>query len=126
MKLEFSRQISEKVEISSFIKVRPVGAQLFHADGQTYGRMDGWKDMTKLTVSFRSFVNALKHKETVNYALQRKLINSGVFDWQAVLSEEGFYYVISYWYRNYHNKFAFHDWSHIFFQLDFLNRNNPN
>jgi hypothetical protein len=61
MKLGFSRQISEKTEITSFIKIRPVGAELFHADGQTYGRMDGWKDMTKLTVSFRSFVNAPKY-----------------------------------------------------------------
>ena len=60
MKLEFSRQISENAEISSFIKIRPVGAELFHADGQANGRMDGWKDM-KLTVSFRSFVNAPKY-----------------------------------------------------------------
>ena len=32
------------------IKVRPVGAELFHADGQT--------DITSLTVAFRSFANA--------------------------------------------------------------------
>jgi hypothetical protein len=30
--------------ISDFMKLRPVGAQLFHADG----RADGWTDMTKL------------------------------------------------------------------------------
>jgi hypothetical protein len=30
--------------MSSFIKIRPVGAELLHADGQT--------DMTKLTVAF--------------------------------------------------------------------------
>jgi hypothetical protein len=34
----------------NFIKIRPVGAELFHADGQT--------DMTKLLVAFRSFTNA--------------------------------------------------------------------
>ena len=37
MKLEFCRQILEKKnpEISNFTKIRPVGAKLFHADGQT-------------------------------------------------------------------------------------------
>jgi hypothetical protein len=34
------------------IKIRPVGAELFHGDGQT--------DMTKLTVAFRNFANAPK------------------------------------------------------------------
>jgi hypothetical protein len=32
------------------MKIPPVGAELFHADGQT--------DMTKLIVAFRNFVNA--------------------------------------------------------------------
>jgi hypothetical protein len=37
MKHEFSQQIFEKkkIQISSFIKIRPVGAELFHADGRT-------------------------------------------------------------------------------------------
>jgi hypothetical protein len=26
------------------MKIRPMGAQLFHADRQTEGRMDGWTD----------------------------------------------------------------------------------
>ena len=40
MKLEFSRQISKKkkLQISSFIKIRQLGAELFHADGQTWRR----------------------------------------------------------------------------------------
>jgi hypothetical protein len=50
MKLEFSQQSFEKS--SSFIKIRPVGAELFHADGQT--------TMTKLAVAFRNFSNAPK------------------------------------------------------------------
>ena len=33
MKLEFSRQIFEKAQVSNFIKIRPVGVALFHADG---------------------------------------------------------------------------------------------
>jgi hypothetical protein len=38
MKLEFCQQLFEKkTQISSFIKIRPVGAELFHADGHTDG-----------------------------------------------------------------------------------------
>jgi len=35
------------------MRIRPVGAELFHADGQT--------DTTKLTVAFRNFANAPKN-----------------------------------------------------------------
>ena len=38
--------------MSNFIKIRPVGADLFHADGRT--------DMMKLMATFRNFVNAPK------------------------------------------------------------------
>jgi hypothetical protein len=34
MKHEFPRQIFERAQISTFIKIRPVCAELFHADGQ--------------------------------------------------------------------------------------------
>jgi hypothetical protein len=51
MKLEFSRQIFEKY--SNFMKIRPVGAELFHEEGRT--------DMTKLTPSFRNFAKAPKN-----------------------------------------------------------------
>jgi hypothetical protein len=40
------------------MKIRPVGAELFHADGRT--------DMTKLIVPFRNFVNAPKNVTTLN------------------------------------------------------------
>jgi hypothetical protein len=57
MKLEFSRPIFEKkAQISSFIKIRPVGAELFHADRQTNGQTD----MAKLLVAFLKFANAPK------------------------------------------------------------------
>jgi len=36
------------------MKIRPLGAELFHADGQT----DRQTDMTKLTVVFRNFSKA--------------------------------------------------------------------
>ena len=54
MKFEFTRQIFEKSQISSFIKIRPVGAELFHADRQT--------DM-KLIVAFRNIANAPEKKQ---------------------------------------------------------------
>jgi hypothetical protein len=37
-----------------FIKIRPLGAELFHTEGRT----DRQTDMTKLIVAFRNFVNA--------------------------------------------------------------------
>jgi hypothetical protein len=44
MKLEFSRQIFEKM--SNLMKIRPVGADLFHADGRT-DRQTGIHDEAK-------------------------------------------------------------------------------
>jgi len=52
MKLEFSRKIFEKY--SNLIKIRPVGAELFFADGRT-------DRMTKLIVAFRNFAKASKN-----------------------------------------------------------------
>ena len=40
------------------MKIPPVGAELFHAEGQTDGRTDGRTDMTKLTVAFRTSAQA--------------------------------------------------------------------
>jgi len=52
MKLELLR-FSKYTQISNFIKIRPVGAELFHADRRT--------DVTKLIVSFRKSAKALKY-----------------------------------------------------------------
>ena len=41
------------------MKIRPVEAELFHAEG----RRDNQTDMTKLTVAFRKFMKAPKKKE---------------------------------------------------------------
>ena len=51
----FPHRFSKNTQISNFI--RPVGAELFHADEQT----DGQIDTTKLIVAFRNFVNAPKN-----------------------------------------------------------------
>jgi hypothetical protein len=48
-KLEFPRRIFENTEVSNYMKIRPVGTELFRADGQT--------DKTKQAVSFRNFAN---------------------------------------------------------------------
>jgi len=57
LKLEFSRQIFEK-DISNFMKIHPVGAELFHTDGETNRRTD----TTKLIVAFRNFGNVPENK----------------------------------------------------------------
>ena len=59
MKLAFSRQFffSKDTEIPNFMKIRPVGAELFHADGRT----DGQTDITKPIVPFRNSAKALKN-----------------------------------------------------------------
>ena len=46
MKLEFSRQIFEKLIIQpvNFMKIRPVVAKLFHADRQTDGQTDRYDE----------------------------------------------------------------------------------
>ena len=57
MKLEFSRHIFGKTQISNFIKIRPVGAELFHAGWRT----DGQTDSTTLkAASSNFFLNAPK------------------------------------------------------------------
>jgi hypothetical protein len=40
------------------MEIRPVGAELLHADGRTDRRTEGQMDMTKLIVAFRNFVKA--------------------------------------------------------------------
>jgi len=47
------------------MKIRPVGAELFHADGRT--------DMTKLTVALRDFANAIPPPNPTPTKKQRKL-----------------------------------------------------
>ena len=44
MKLELTRHILINTELSDFMKIRLVGAELFHAGGRTGARTDGQKD----------------------------------------------------------------------------------
>jgi hypothetical protein len=54
MKIEFSRVFFEHLQIQNFMKIRPVGDELFHADGRT--------GMRKLIVAFRNFSKAPKDR----------------------------------------------------------------
>jgi hypothetical protein len=52
MKLEFSR-CTTNIQISNFMKIRPVGAELLHAGGRTDRQIRQTQtDMTKLIVAF--------------------------------------------------------------------------
>jgi hypothetical protein len=50
--LNFLERFSKNTQISSFMKIRAVGAELFHADRRT--------GMSKLLVAFRNLTNAPK------------------------------------------------------------------
>jgi hypothetical protein len=56
----FLDRASKNTQISNFMKIRPVGADMFHAGG----RADRHTDMTKLTVAFHNFANAPKNHIT--------------------------------------------------------------
>ena len=49
----FLERFSKNIKISNFMQIHPVGAEVFHADGQT--------DIAILTVAFRNFANAPKN-----------------------------------------------------------------
>ena len=61
-----STYFRKKTQISNFIKVRPVGAQLFHPDGQT--------DMTTLKVACLNFAKVLKNSVKEDSNNSRKLL----------------------------------------------------
>jgi hypothetical protein len=55
--LIFSIDFRKNIQISTIVKIRSVGAELFHPDGRT--------DMTKLIVAFRSFANEPKNVSSI-------------------------------------------------------------
>jgi hypothetical protein len=52
----FFDRISKNTQISNFMKIRPLGAELFYGDKETDGHM------SKLTVAFGNFANAPKNQ----------------------------------------------------------------
>ena len=59
--LNFFDTFSKSIKMSNFLKICPLGAELFHADGQT--------GMTKLIAAFRNFAKAPKKKWYQNLTL---------------------------------------------------------
>ena len=53
-KNNFLKRFWKSTQMSNFMKIRPVEAEFFHADGQT--------DMTKLIVAFRNSAKAPKNR----------------------------------------------------------------
>jgi len=64
IQLDFPDRISKNTQISNFMLIRPVLAELFHAKGLTVREPGRWAkgqtDMTKLIVAFHNFVTPPK------------------------------------------------------------------
>jgi len=55
--LDFLHRLSQDAQTSNYTKIRPFGAELFHADG----RADRRTDMTKVMVALHNSANATKN-----------------------------------------------------------------
>jgi hypothetical protein len=81
MKLEFSGDFRKKNKISASTKIRPAGAELFHADRRI--------DRTKLKVALRHVAIAIKKKTRPRYTQpQRDAASVRPFNGSVVI---GFY-----------------------------------
>jgi hypothetical protein len=58
----FLNIFSKNAQVPNFMNIRPVGAELFHADGQT--------DMTKLMVPFRNFAKVPKMTQGLSQVVE--------------------------------------------------------
>ena len=66
--LNFLVIFSEITQVSNLIKIRPVGAELFHA----YRKTDGRTDMTKQIIAFRNFSKAPTNRPISRHRQKRK------------------------------------------------------
>ena len=95
IKLKIFWQILKNTQISDFMKIRPVVAELFHAGGQTDRQTDRQTDTTKLTVALRNFSIAPKNSTWCSRVLrgvgspnnQRLLPRRKLTDWFSFTAE---------------------------------------
>jgi hypothetical protein len=66
----FSTDFRKNLQISNLIKIHPVGAELFHADGRT----DKLTYMTNIIGAFRSFAEATINECTLLYSIYNNTI----------------------------------------------------
>jgi len=61
--LSFLDRLSKNTQIPNFVKIRPMGNELFHGGGRTDRQRERERetDMTKLIVTFHNFANAPKN-----------------------------------------------------------------
>jgi hypothetical protein len=64
MKFELSRQVSKNAKISNFNKIRPVGAELFHVDGQTGRHVEANNRFTLLCEESAQVISSLVMNES--------------------------------------------------------------
>jgi hypothetical protein len=58
----------KSTQVPNFMKIHPVGSELFHEDKWT----DGQTDITKLILAYQNFANAHKNKNLYNQKNSRK------------------------------------------------------
>jgi len=83
MKLKFFDRFLGSTQISNFIKIHPLGAELFHANRQT----DRQTDMAKLTVEFRNFANTPKNRSSKAEEQNWNMVKSQSCDDQRSVSQ---------------------------------------
>jgi hypothetical protein len=80
----FSTDFSKDIQISNFMKTRPVTTELFYADRQTDERTDRQTDRTKLIFAFTKFANAPKNKKIL-YFLRKARYLTYISKYQHIL-----------------------------------------
>jgi hypothetical protein len=55
--MNFLDRVSKYTQMANFTKIRPVGAELFYAGGETASQPDRQTDMTKPIVALSNFAN---------------------------------------------------------------------